>query len=87
MAKTNKNAVLAYPIKIKANENTINETINGTLLSNFETNHPEKGNPIKELIGIAKSTVPSSASLKPKKSFIVGMRDAHEAKPIPDRKK
>jgi hypothetical protein len=45
------------------------------------------GSPIKELIGIAKRMVPSSASFKLKKSFMVGIRDAHDAKQMPDKKK
>ena len=65
----------------------MNEPINGTLLSNLETNHPEIGKPINELIGIVKRIVPSSASLRLKKALMVGMREAHVAKQIPDKKK
>jgi len=85
--KTNKKGVFAYPIKTKAKEKTINEANKGIRLSNLETNHPEKGNPIIELIGIAKRMVPNCASLKSKNSLMVGIRDAQEAKQIPDRKK
>jgi len=86
-ATTNKKGVVAKPINVKAKENPIKETIKGILLSNLDTNHPEMGNPIKELIGIAKSTVPSSASLKLKSVLIVGIRDAQVAKLRPVRKK
>lgn len=84
---TKKKGVVAKPIHVSAIENPIKDTINGTRLSNLETNHPEMGNPIKELIGIVKRIVPNSASLKLKKVLMVGIRDAQEAKQIPDRKK
>ena len=45
------------------------------------------GNPISELMGIAKRTVPSSASLKLKKSLIVGILEAQVAKHKPFKKK
>lgn len=85
-ATTNTNGVGAIPIPINATENIINEMINGFLLSNLETNHPEMGKPIKELMGMANSTVPSSASLKWNMVFIVGIREAHVAKLIPVKK-
>lgn len=84
---TNKKGVVAKPINANAIEKNTKDTIKGTRLSNFETNQPEIGSPISELIGIAKRIVPSCASLKLKFSFMVGIRDAHEAKQIPDRKK
>ena len=86
-ATTNKNGVVANPINVSAIVKKKIETINGNLLSNFETNHPENGNPISELIGIANNTDPNSASLKLKKSLIVGIRDAQVAKHKPDKKK
>lgn len=85
--KTNKNGVEANPIHTKAIEKNTYEAINGTRLSNLETNHPEIGNPNNELIGIASNMVPNSASFKLKFTLIVGIRDAHVAKQIPDRKK
>jgi hypothetical protein len=84
---TKKKGVVEKPMHVSAIENPIKDTISGTRLSNLETNHPEMGNPIKELIGIANRIVPNSASLKLKNVLIVGIRDAQEAKQIPDRKK
>jgi hypothetical protein len=84
---TSNNGVVAKPMHVKAIEKNTNDTISGTRLSNFDTSQPEMGSPIKELIGIAKRMVPSSASFKLKKSFMVGIRDAHDAKQIPDKKK
>ncbi len=86
-AATSKNGVSAKPINAKANVKNIIATINGKRLSNFETSQPEIGNPISELIGIESSTVPNCASLKSKKSFMVGIRDAQVAKHKPDKKK
>ena len=68
-------------------EKNTNATTRGTLLSNFETSHPEMGNPIMEVMGIAKRIVPSSASFKLKKVFIVGILEAQVEKQIPERKK
>jgi len=61
--------------------------INGFLLSNFETSHPEKGNPIIELIGIARRILPNSASFRSNCAFIDGILDAQVAKHSPDKKK
>jgi hypothetical protein len=77
----------AFPIQIKENKNKIKDTNNGCRLSNLETNHPEIGNPIKELIGIAKSIVPSCASFKSKNILMVGILEAQVAKQRPDKKK
>ncbi len=44
------------------------------------------GKAVKLPMGMAKSTVPKPASLSCKSSFISGIRDAHEAKLIPQRK-
>ena len=63
-ANTNKNGVVAKPTHANAHEKKTKEAISGILLSNFETNQPEIGNPIMELMGIAKSMVPNWASLK-----------------------
>ena len=79
--------MVANPIIANDIEKNINANIKGTLLSNLETSQPEIGKPINELIGIAISIVPSSASFKLKNVFIVGIRDAQEAKQIPDKKK
>jgi len=84
---TSKNGVSAKPINVNANVKNSIATINGNRLSNFETSQPEIGNPISELIGIDNNTVPNCASLKSKKSFIVGIRDAQVAKHNPDKKK
>jgi hypothetical protein len=65
----------------------MNPTTSGLRLSNRDTSHPEIGNPIKELIGIKRRIVPNSASLNPKKLLMVGMREAHEEKQNPERKK
>ena len=86
-AATNKNGVSAKPINVRAIAKNIIATINGKRLSNFETSQPEIGNPISELIGIDSNTVPNCASLKLKKSFIVGIREAQVAKHKPDKKK
>ena len=76
-----------YPIQINEKINKIKDTNKGCLLSNFETNHPEIGKPINELIGMAKRTVPSSASFKSKNVLMVGIREAQVAKLSPDKKK
>lgn len=59
----------------------------GTLLSNFVMSQPEKGRPIRELIGMASRIVPNSASLKSKAVLMVGIRDAQLEKQNPERKK
>ena len=84
---TSKKGVLAKPIDVRAIVKNSIATINGKRLSNFDTSQPEIGNPISELIGIDNNTVPNSASLKSKKSFIVGIREAQVAKHKPDKKK
>jgi hypothetical protein len=48
---------------------------------------PATGRAVKLPMGIAKSTEPKAASLRFKNSFTSGIRDAHEAKLIPQRKK
>tara|TARA_R110000868_G_scaffold69390_1_gene204388 strand:+ start:772 stop:1083 length:312 start_codon:yes stop_codon:yes gene_type:complete len=67
--------------------NKIKEIMSGCLLLYLDTNHPEKGSPKRELMGIAKSIVPSSAWFKLKNVLIVGIREAHDAKQSPDKKK
>ena len=78
---------VANPIIIKEILNNKNDNSNGFLLSNFATNHPEMGTPINELIGMAISKEPNSASFKSKKVLIVGIREAQLAKVNPDKKK
>lgn len=60
---------------------------NGILLSNLVTSHPEKGSPIKELIGIVNNILPNCASLSSKAVLIVGILDAQLEKLKPERKK
>ena len=67
--------------------NKIKDIMSGCLLLYLETNQPEIGNPNKELMGIANNIVPSSASFKSKNVLIVGIREAHDAKQSPDKKK
>lgn len=87
MAITKAKTLVAYPMSSNETENKIKETRRGTLLSNRETNHPEIGRPISELIGIANKILPNSASLKSKQVLIVGMRDAQVEKQNPEKKK
>jgi len=87
IATINMKADCMYPIHINEKINKTKETNKGCLLLNFETNHPEIGRPIKELIGMAKRIVPSSASFKLKNVLMVGIREAQVAKLRPDKKK
>ena len=64
IANINVKILVEKPIETKDIVNKTNEIYKGILLSNFETSHPEIGSPINELIGIAKSMLPSSASFK-----------------------
>lgn len=86
-ATTNKNGVSANPINARASVKNSIATIKGLRLSNLETSQPEIGNPISELMGIDNNTVPNCASLKLKKSLMVGIREAQVANPKPDIKK
>lgn len=86
-ATTSKKGVSAKPMNARASVKNIMATIKGLRLSNLETSQPEIGNPIIELMGIANNTVPNCASLKLKKSLMVGIREAQVAKPKPDIKK
>ena len=79
--------VSALPMPNKENTSTTNEIIKGTRLLYFETNHPEMGKPIKELIGITSNKFPNSTSLKSKFDLIDGILEAHVANPNPNRKK
>ena len=75
------------PIKLSANEKNKKATNKGTLLLNLETSHPEMGRPIRELIGMVNNRLPNSASFSPKLVLIVGILEAQEEKPKPERKK
>ena len=79
--------VCTKPMIAKQIQNKIKEKIRGTRLSNLETSHPDIGSPIIEPTGIANRTLPKTASLKLKKSLIVGILEAQEAKHTPDKKK
>lgn len=83
----NKNVVSTNEIPSNDNPKNINEITKGSLLSNFETSHPEATVPNKALSGIMSKIEPNWASFKVNKSFIVGILDAHEAKHNPDKKK
>ncbi|MFT6930317.1 MAG: hypothetical protein ACJAQ7_001805 [Sediminicola sp.] len=87
IAATNIKGVFAIPIAVSPKQKQKKEAIKGILLSNRDTNHPEIGNPTKELIGMAIKRLPSSASLKLKAILIVGIREAQVAKQNPERKK
>ena len=79
-----------FIIRVRANQGVALDDVKQAIdqgLLNFETNHPEIGRPIKELIGMAKRTVPSSASFKSKNVLMVGIREAQVAKLSPDKKK
>ncbi len=84
---TKSTSVSALPIINKEYTSTTYDTINGTRLLYFDTNHPEMGKPIKELIGITNNKFPNSASLKSKFTLIDGILEAHVANPNPYRKK
>lgn len=86
-ATTSKNGVSAKPINIRASVKNSIAAIKGTRLSNLETSQPEIGNPISELMGIDSNMVPNCASLKLKKSLMVGIREAQVAKHKPNKKK
>ena len=75
------------PIMLNATVNIIKPAANGTRLSYLDTSQLETGSPAKELIGMHSNTAPNIASLKPKAVLIVGMREAHVEKQMPDKKK
>src|ERR1700752_1431738 len=79
--------VVAKPIPQRVIEYRINPKVMGTRLSNRETNQPENGNPIKELIGMQSRMVPNSASLYPKFILRVGILEAQVEKQKPERRK
>jgi hypothetical protein len=79
--------LVANPIAHNANANAIKPNNIGMRLSYFDTSQPDIGSPISELVGMNKRIVPSSASLYPKKVFIVGILDAQDEKQNPEIKK
>jgi hypothetical protein len=79
--------LIAKPMIVSAPVSAKKAYTKGTLLSYFDTNHPDMGSPAKELMGINSSTVPNSASLKSKYVFMLGILDAHVEKQTPDIKK
>jgi hypothetical protein len=82
-----KTRLSANPIRLNEAARSIKETIRGCLLSKRETNHPETGSPIKELIGITISKFPNSASFRSKAILMLGIREAQVEKQNPDKKK
>ena len=75
------------PIKVSAREKKKKATNKGTRLLNLETSQPEMGRPMRELMGMVSSRLPNSASFRPKLVLIVGILEAQEEKPKPERKK
>lgn len=86
-AITSINGVAASPIRKRQAEFNRKAKASGTLVSNLETSHPDRGNPIRELTGIVRRMVPSSASFRCRAALIVGIRDAQLEKLNPERKK
>lgn len=86
-AITSVKGVVAKPIRERQMEFSRKPTAKGTLVSNLETSQPDKGNPIRELTGIVRRIVPSSASFRFKAALIVGILDAQLEKLKPERKK
>jgi len=84
---TNVKVEFAKPMPAKQTAWRPKATERGILLSYFETNQPEIGNPINELIGMVSNTEPNSASLNPNAPLIVGILDAQLEKQNPERKK
>ncbi len=84
---TSVKVVFAKPIKARQMAFTIKAIVIGMRLSNWVTNQPDKGSPIKELTGMVRRTEPNSASLRPKDALMVGIRDAQLEKLTPDKKK
>ena len=87
MASTSETVVVAKLMSDRQIACITKPTDKGTLLSNLVTSQPEKGRPIRELIGMASRIVPNSASLKPKEVRMVGILAAQLEKQNPERKK
>lgn len=79
--------VVEKAIEKRPKQKNTKPTSKGYRLSYLATSHPEKGKLTKELIGKTKSKLPNSASLNKKASLMVGIREAHEEKHAPERKK
>src|SRR5690606_14079381 len=77
----------AKPINASAKHITMKPTVTGCRLSKRDTNHPETGSPMSELMGIKSSMVPSSASLNSKLVLMEGIREAQLEKTNPLKKK
>ena len=84
--KTSSGVLELKPINRIATPSIVNAAASGTRLSYFDTNHPEIGKPIIELMGMNNKIVPNSASEKPKDVLMVGIREAQLAKAKPDKK-
>jgi|SRR5687767_9956406 hypothetical protein len=84
--KTNMGVLTLNPISMTEMPNIQKAAASGILLSYLDTNQPERGNPIIELIGMNRRIVPSSASVNPNVVLMVGIRDAQLAKANPERK-
>src|SRR4051812_405200 len=87
MASTRLNVFCAKPISASDRPFKPYPTVRGTRLLYLETSQPEIGSPIREPTGMASKIVPSSASLNPKNSLIVGILEAQVAKLKPEIKK
>ena len=77
----------AMPIPARAIQKATKAILKGIRLSNLDTNHPDTGNPTKELMGSTISRLPSWASWRPKVILIVGILEAQVEKQNPDKKK
>lgn len=78
---------VAKPINASDTDSKINAAVIGIRLSYRDTSQPDMGNPIKELIGMARRSVPNCASLYPNAVLIVGIREVQVEKHTPERKK
>ena len=77
----------ANPMKVSAMDIATNPNDNGMRLSNLDTSQPDTGRPMRELIGMNSSIVPSSASFRSKCSLMVGILEAQVEKQTPERRK
>src|SRR5690606_17434172 len=87
IARTSSSVLCARPTPTIEMASAIKPQVIGTRLSYLETSHPESGKPNNELMGIQRRIVPNSASFRSKAVFIVGIRDVHDVKQNPERKK
>jgi hypothetical protein len=86
-AGTRKYVDEANPISAKAIAREVNPAKMGLRVLKRETSQLEIGRPAIELMGMNKSMVPNSASLKSKLVLMVGLLDAQVEKQNPERKK